>query len=239
MSRFVKSMFTAAAVGALALTSVGTAVGAAAAAPGSMGAPSYSSAWAGYQAGGGRWFRYISTTVTVPPRVVPRAHGGSATVWLSGKGSVVPAQIIVAPGGGAGSVGWNGGLFKVSPRVGDRLQLSIFYDQRGHDYLTVTDLTRHVTQTVRWNVPKMTYLNARLFVFVDNTVTRPQADKPLWRFTDSRLTTYSGVHGTLLGPWTTSKIIVTTTSTAKGAVIASPSGLSNGGRDFGVWLRHH
>jgi len=242
MSRFTRIMLTAAAVGALALTTVGAggpAARAATGAPQSMGPPSYSSAWAGYQAGGGRWFRYISTTVTVPPRVVPGSQGGSATVWLSGKGSVVPAQIYAAPGGGAGSVGWNGGLFKVSPRVGDRLQLSIFYDQRGHDYLTVSDLTRHVAQTVRWNVPKMTYLNARLFVFVDNTVTPPRADKPLWRFTDSRLTTYSGVHGTVLGPWTTSKIIVTTTSTGSGTVIASPTGLSNGGRDFGVWLRHH
>jgi hypothetical protein len=85
----------------------------------------------------------------------------------------------------------------------------------------------------------MTYLNARLFVFVDNSVTPPAADKLLWRFTDSRLTTYSGVHGTVLGPWTTSKIVVTTTSTASGTVVASPTGLSNGGRDFGVWLRHH
>ncbi len=238
MSRFARRVLVAAAVGALALTTAGTAAaGAAAGAPWSMGPPSYSSAWAGYQAGGGRWFRYVSTTVTVPPRVVPSSDGSDATVWLSGIGSVVPAQIYAAPGGGAGSVGWNGGQFTVSPRVGDRLQLSIYYDQRSHDYLTVTDLTRHVTQTVRMTVPKMTYLHARVFVFVNSTVSPPSADTPLWRFTGSRLTTYSGVHGTLAGPWTTSKIIVTTTSTPSGTVIASPSALSNGGRDFTAWSR--
>jgi hypothetical protein len=227
----------AAAAVALAAPGISTAAAAATSAAPSMGPPSYSSAWAGYQAGGGRWFRYISTTVTVPPRVVPGSYGGGATIWLSGTGSVVPAQIYAGPGGGAGSVRWNGGQFTVSPRVGDRLQLSIYYDRHGHDYLTVTDLTRHVTQTVRMNVPKMTYLTARLFVTVDNTVTPPAADTRLWRFTDSRLTTYSGVRGTLVGPWTTSQTIVTTTSTASGTLIASPSGLSNGGRDFTAWFR--
>ena len=36
----------------------------------SLGPPQYSSAWAGYGTSG-RWFRYVSTTVTVPPQVVP------------------------------------------------------------------------------------------------------------------------------------------------------------------------
>jgi hypothetical protein len=240
MSRFIRRVLTLAAVGALALTAVGSAgdaVGAAARTQRSIGSPSYSAAWVGYQAGGGRWFRYISTTVTVPPRVVPGSYGGTMTIWLSGLGSVVPAQIVAAPGGGAGSVVWNGGSFKVSPQIGDRLQLSIYYDQHGHDYFTVTDLTRHITQTARMNVPKMTYLTARLFASADNTLTPPLADTPLWQFTDSRLTTYSGIRGTLTGPWTTSQTIVTTTSTAAGTVLASPSGLSNGGRDFTAWFR--
>ena len=83
----------------------------------------------------------------------------------------------------------------------------------------------------------MTYLHARLFAWVDNDVTPPVADTPLWQFTDSRVTTYSGDHGTLVGPWTTSKTIVSTASTASGTVIASPSGLSNGGQDFTAWFR--
>jgi hypothetical protein len=52
------------------------------------------------------------------------------------------------------------------------------------------------------------------------------------------VTTYRGDRGTLVGPWTTSQTIVSTASTASGTVLASPSGLTNGGQDFGVWLRH-
>ena len=69
------------------------------------------------------------------------------------------------------------------------------------------------------------------------SVVPPAADTRLWQFTESRLTTYSGDHGTITGPWTTSKMITTTTGTASGTVIVSPSGLSNGGRDFTAWFR--
>ena len=235
----------AAVAAGIALTTAGLAGAAvpAAAATGSLGPPEYSSAWVGYGTGG-RWFRYVSTTVTVPPQVVPPSPGapsqrGDATIELYGIGSVVPTQITVAPGGGP--VSWGGpgvtGPCRISPRIGDRLTLSIYYDQHGHVYLTVIDITRQTTQTARMNVPKMTYLHARLFAWVDNDVTPPVADTPLWQFTDSRVTTYSGDHGTLVGPWTTSKTIVSTASTASGTVIASPSGLSNGGQDFTAWFR--
>ena len=177
MSRFARRVLTAAAVGALALATMGSAgdaASAAAGAPRSMGPPEYSSAWVGYGISG-RWFRYVSTTVTVPPQVVPPSPGapgqrGDAMIWLYGIGSVVPTQITVAPAGGP--VSWAGpggsGTFRISPRFGDRLTLSIYYDRHGHVYLTATDSTRHVTQTARMNVPKMTYLHARLFAWVYN-----------------------------------------------------------------------
>ena len=41
-----------------------------------------------------------------------------------------------------------------------------------------------------------------------------------------------------VGPWQTSTLIKTSDGTPAGTVVASPSGLSNGGQDFGVWLRH-
>ena len=238
----------AAVAAGIALTTAGVAgaavpAAAATGATGSLGPPEYSSAWAGYQAGG-RWFRYVSTTVTVPPQVVPPSPGapaqrGDATVFLYGIGSVVPTQITVAPGGGPVSWGDPGGsgTFRISPRIGDRLTLSIYYDQHGHVYLKAADLTRHTTQTVRTHVPAMTYLHARLFAVVYNDVSPPVADTPLWQFTDSRVTTYSGDRGTLVGPWTTSQMIVSTASNSSGTVIASPSGLSNGGQDFTAWFR--
>jgi hypothetical protein len=244
-ARGITAAICAAVAAGIALTTAGLAGAAvpAAAATRSLRPPEYSSAWVGYQTGG-RWFRYVSTTVTVPPQVVPPSPGapsqrGDAMIWLYGIGSVVPTQITVAPGGGPVSWGDPGGsgTFRVSPRIGDRLTLSIYYDQHGHVYLTATDSTRHTTQTVRTNVPKMTYLTARLFAWVYNDVPPPLADTPLWQFTNSRMTTYNGDHGTVLGPWTTSKMIVTSDGTSPGPVVASPSGLSNGGRDFSVWLR--
>jgi hypothetical protein len=244
-ARGITGAVCAAVAAGIAFTTAGLAGAAvpAAAATRSLGPPEYSSAWVGYQAGG-RWFRYVSTTVTVPPQVVAPSPGapsqrGDATIWLYGIGSVVPTEITVAPGGGPVSWGDPGGsgTFRISPRIGDRLTLSIYYDQHGHVYLTATDLTRHTTQTVRTNVPKMTYLHARLFAWVYNDATPPVADTPLWQFTDSRVTTYRGDHGTIVGPWTTSQTIVSTASTASGTVIASPSGLSNGGQDFTAWFR--
>ena len=70
------------------------------------------------------------------------------------------------------------------------------------------------------------------------SVVPPAASTRLWQFTGSRLTTYSGDHGTITGPWTTSKMITTTTGTASGTVIASPSGLSSNGRDFAARVCH-
>ena len=243
MSRFVRRVLAMTAAAAFALTTAGlTGAGAATAAPRVTGPAIYSDQLAGYQAAG-RWFRYVATTVTVPPRTLPYPNSGSALIGLNGR---YAAWINVDPGGGADSVGYAGtnvgtGPFRLAPRVGDRLAISIYYDQRGHDYLTVTDLTRPATQTVMLYVGRLTYPAAGLWVRTDRvlSVGPPPADTRLWQFTGSRLTTYRGDHGTITGPWTTSKMITTTTGTASGTVIVSPSGLSDGGQDFGVWLRHH
>ena len=93
MSRFARRVLTAAAVGALALTTMGSAgdaAGAAAAAPQSLGPPSYdgvSSYDAGYIARG-RWFRFVSTTLTVVPRTVAdplHSRNGGVGIALSGR----------------------------------------------------------------------------------------------------------------------------------------------------------
>jgi hypothetical protein len=242
MSRFVKRMLTTVAVAAVALTAAGfTGAGAATAATRATGPAVYSDHLAGYQAAG-RWFRYVATTVTVPPRTLSYLNSGSAFIGLTGR---YAAWINVDPGGGVDSVGFAAtnvgtGPFELAPRVGDRLAISIYYDQRLQIYFTVTDLTRPATQTAVLSVGRQTYSAAGLWVRTDRvlSVRPPVADTRLWQFTGSRLTTYSGHHGTITGPWTTSKMITTTTGTASGTVIVSPSGLSNGGRDFTAWLRH-
>ena len=155
------------------------------------------------------------------------------------------AWIYVQPGSGPGSVSYQGfgvstGMFKVSPQVGDQLTVSVYYDRQGHDYFTATDLTQHTTQTVRLSAGGISpvFDHAQLGVQAAGTVPPPAADTQLWNFTDSHLTTYTGVHGTVLGPWQTSQSIKTTDGTSTGTVVTSPSALSNGGQNFGVWLHH-
>jgi hypothetical protein len=67
-------------------------------------------------------------------------------------------NIEVLAGGGAGSISYQAstasgsftsGTFTIQPKTGDQLTVSIYYDQHGHDYFTVTDTTRHTTQTVK------------------------------------------------------------------------------------------
>ena len=205
----------------------------------SLSPPGYSPSWAGYSVGGGRWFRFISTTVTVPPVI-----GGSMVVIGLSHGLAVGepfAELEVEPGpGGAvtAHVSPGGyGTLPLSPRVGDQLALSIYYDQHGHDYFTVSDTTQHITRTVRLTAGSVIYNHGFMIAPGGWPDFPPQADTRLVQFTGSRVTTYTGVRGTLTGPWATWKYIATTTGTAAGTVLASPSGLSNGGANFGVWLR--
>jgi len=205
----------------------------------SISPPGYNPSWAGYSVGGGRWFRFISTTVTVPPViggsgvVIGLSHGlpaGEPFAELEvepGPGGTVSAH--VSPGGY--------GRLPLSPRVGDQLALSIYYDQHGHDYFTASDTTRHVTRTIRLAAGSVIYNHGFVIGAGGWPDYPPQADTRLLQFTGSHVTTYTGDRGTLTGPWATWKYIATTTGTATGTVIASPSELSNGGANFGIWLR--
>jgi hypothetical protein len=71
----------------------------------------------------------------------------------------------------------------------------------------------------------------------DNTAITLQPTKThLWDFAHTDLTTYSGVHGSLLGPWTTTKLVDTLDGTPTGIVVMYASGLANHGHDFSTWL---
>ena len=153
------------------------------------------------------------------------------------------------PGAGAGSVSYaasygprsNAGTFAISPRPGDRLAVNIYYDRQGHDYFTASDLTQAVARTARANadLAGTAYTTAMIGGEISNSaVTPPPADTRLWDFSRSHVTTYSGDKGTSLGRWATSEIVDTINASTSGAVVMSPSALSNGGQNFGVWLRH-
>ena len=211
----------------------------------------YTDGLAGYGAGGGRWFRYVSTTLTVPAATQPASAGDVAAIWL-GQGGAIPrayATITVRPGGEAGSISYaasygprsNAGTFAISPKPGDRLAVSVYYDRHGHAYFTASDLTQAVARTARVNadLAGTAYTTAVIGAEISNSaVTPPPADIRLRDFSSSHVTTYSGDTGTIFGPWATSEIVNTIGASTPGAVVMSPSVLSNGGQDFGVWLRH-
>ena len=247
--RITRALLAAAAAGiALTSFSVAGAGAQAGAAAQSLSPPRYTAGLAGYTAEG-RWFRFVSTTVTVPPRIVPESKPGSGDAMVQLGSGYMPtypyADIVVHPGGGPGSIeasaGSPGGhgrtTLRINPRVGDRLAVSIYYDRQQYLYFTVSDLTQHTTRTAEMPTGKVVYNRAFLGGFVWGAYTPPQADTRLWKFAGTRLTTYTGHHGTLTGPWDTTPWIGTTSDHSPGTVIARPSALRNGGASFGLWLR--
>ena len=61
----------------------------------------------------------------------------------------VSVEAHVSPGGY--------GRLPLSPRAGDQLAISIYYDQHGHDYFTASDTTQHITRTVRLTAGSVIY----------------------------------------------------------------------------------
>jgi hypothetical protein len=237
--RVASALITAVAAAGVAVTTGGLAGAAvpAAAATQSMGPAIYTQPFAGYETGGGRWFRFVSTTLTLEPPQASSSGPIAAAISLQHGGlDGTPSAALIVMATGDRVLCSCGGTFRISPSYGDRLALSIYYDRHGHDYYTVTDLTRHATQTVRQPVPAVIYDGAGLLGEADG-VTPPPADTRQWQFTSSHLTTYTGARGTILGPWTTSPVIATSTGTSSGVVVQSPSRLHHGGQNFGIWLR--
>ena len=251
MRKHIARVLYAAAAAGIALTSFSMAGAGAQAgtATRSLSPPRHTAGVAGYTAEG-RWFRFVSTTVTVAPRILPVSKPGSGDAMVelgSGFEPTFPyADIAVHPGGGPGSIKVSAGApgggqgrqtMRISPRVGDQLELSIYYDQKGHNYFTVSDLTQHTTQTVQITTGTVVYSHAFVGSFAWGRYTPPQADTRLWKFADARLTTYTAVRGTMTGPWETTPWIGTTSDHSIGTVIVSPSELGNGGASFSLWLR--
>ena len=79
---------------------------------------------------------------------------------------------------------------------------------------------------------------ALLASLASTDVTVPVSDLRLWAFTNSKVTSDSGEHGTVFGPWPTHQLVGTADGTATGTVVLSASYPSGNGRYFSVWLRH-
>ena len=251
--RIARTIFGAAAAGAVIAASGLTATGTAHAATRQVRV-FYGDHSAGYDhyagydtASSNNWlFRYVATTVPVQAcRIAPDKNPDaevqlwSGTRWL--------ALIAVFCNGGAGSVDFYAdksatthavGAFRMSPRVGDRLRISIFRNVAGHrDSFTVTDLRTGQSQTVRVTTSEaVVYHHAFLGSFVNSNadvMPMPAARELLWTFQNTRVVTYGGVGGTLFGPWATG---VETDQTSAGVTVMYPGTPSSSGASFSTYL---
>jgi len=205
---------------------------------------------AGYQAASNerRLFRYAATTLRVSACKVPVAptRNPVAVMALFG-GRNWDAEIDVLCGGGAHSVLFFDqktatthatGAFPLSPRVGDRLRISISRNVSRHrDSLTVTNLRTRGSRTVR--VTTSTAVRYH-HVFMGSVIGSnadvmplPANNTLLWTFRSSRVVTTSGVRGTLRGPWAAVKYV---DRTAGGVLVMFAGKLSPAGGSFNTFL---
>jgi hypothetical protein len=82
------------------------------------------------------------------------------------------------------------------------------------------------------------FRNPRIFGGFDpgSSFVAPSAPVTLAHFTNVKLTTYKGRHGTIAGPYAASMVLATSDGTSTGTVRAAPSGLGIGGSAFNVFF---
>jgi hypothetical protein len=192
-------------------------------------------------------FRYAATTVQVKACPIPIARSKNPVAFLSlFGGRSWDAEVDVRCNGGAASTSYfdqksatthASAYFRLSPRVGDRLRLSVSRNVPAHqDSFTITDLRTRRSQTVR--VTTSTSV-AYHHVFMGSAVRNanvmplPASNTLLWTFSGSRAVTTGGVRGTLRGPWTAPKVI---DRTAAGVLVMYPGNLSSTGGGFSTHL---
>ena len=245
-SHIVRTL-VALAAGGTALLTAGLTATTAAAQTGGARAAAYptvvTSSRAGYM-DSGRWFRFVGTTVKVPDKA---AYDHYARVALRGQ-NVAGVTLGIQPGGGAGSVGWavgvapfgmGGAPLGIAPAVGDTVRISLYYDKTGGGVIaTAADLTSGQSAAATISEGKSAIFNkVEIGAVLGHQATSPTADARLWQFTDTAVTTTTGIHGTVTGPWTTSMVIDTINGQPGGQVVMSPSFLFNKDANFGTWIR--
>ena len=217
--RTARTLLAATAAGA-ALAALGLTGAAAAATTSRASVPTiYTNAVAGYLDGSnyGPDFRFVAATVQMvacqPTHNIPeRADNANARVGLLGTG--LSATVTATCGGGKGTLtyssGATNGAFKLSPRVGDELRLSVYWNAASKtDEFAVTDTTSGAAETV--GVPASephVYWLAELESVIKNSgiAHKPPVTERLWDFRFCNVTTTTGVHSGITGPWSTQRL---------------------------------
>lgn len=218
--RTARTLAAATAAGA-ALAALGL-TGAAAAATTSAASAipiAYTKSTAGYLDGtsGGWDFRFVGATVTVaacqPTSIIPkRADNADATIGLGGSDGA--ATVTVTCGGGARTITYSDGSahgsFALSPKVGDVLRISVFRNTAaGTDEFTATDATSGTGLT--YPVPAaaaVVYSQADLESVVNDSgiTSNPGPNARLWDFRFCNVTSTTGLHKGITGPWSTDRL---------------------------------
>jgi len=213
----------------------------------------YSVEEAGYRASGIGWrFRLAQATVTLPrPSRSSYSSGESLSVQLRAADQTVVLGISATPGearwkaavaveqkDGQGGCSSTGGCFTHlndnSPAFapGDSVTFDLYYHRSaGTVYYKATDATLGQAFVGWFQDGGELFSNARVGVeFGPDSWTRgtgyrrPGTTRALATFTAVRFTSYGGIKGALSGTrWRTSRLLVTSTGTSRGTVIASPS----------------
>jgi hypothetical protein len=195
-----------------------------------------------------RRFRYVATTLRVKACQIQiaRAKNPVAHIELFG-GRNWSADLDVLCNGGARSVSFfdqksattsASGAFRLSPRVGDRLRISISRNVSGHrDSFTATNLRTGRSLTARVTTSaRVVYRHAFVGSVIGSNadvMPLPANNTLLWTFWSSRVVTNGGVRGTLRGPWATVKEI---DRTSGGVTVMYPGKLSSIGGSFSTYL---
>lgn len=200
----------------------------------------YTKSSAGYFTSG-MPFRYVAAKVKIPARQKIKTNNGP--VWLSLYGGGHSAKLFIRAGGGAGSIsydnGFGHGTVRLSPHVGNILRVSVYRDRAtSRDQFVVTNTSTGRTRTI-WvaTPPTVVYLHASIRARVDDSKTlAPPESVRLWSVKAVHITTDSGVRGSVLGRWSTSKLIDTVDGTSGSNVVLYATNPWHNSQNFGIWL---
>jgi hypothetical protein len=198
-------------------------------------------AFAGYVTGGNWRFRYVAATAPMQPCQSNSDNNAVARIALSSNTGGQVAQIDLTCDGGPGSVAFATregveNAFDLTPSVGGVLKISVYRNRAAsRDEFVATNTATGRTQKITVSTAALIYRRAVFGATLVNPdgVVPPATNTMLWVFRDTAITSYSGTHDTICGPWpTVEDRAITPTS-----LLMYPSNPSNSCHNFGVWLK--